>query len=97
MSKLILRTLVLAGLVASVVAGTARPAAAGKAPGAITLAVDAMGGDRAPLMVIEGLEISAERHPGARFLLVGDEAQLAPHLERHKRAAASCTSGMRPR
>jgi glycerol-3-phosphate acyltransferase PlsX len=55
-----------------------------------TLAVDAMGGDRAPLMVIEGLEISAERHPGARFLLVGDEARLAPELQRHRRAAASC-------
>ena len=49
-----------------------------------------MGGDHAPLMVIEGLEISAERHPGARFLLVGDEARLAPELQRHRRAAASC-------
>ena len=39
-----------------------------------------MGGDHAPLMVVEGLEIAAERHPGARFLLVGDEAQLAPLL-----------------
>ena len=47
-----------------------------------TLAVDAMGGDHAPLMVVEGLEIAAERHPGARFLLVGDEAQLDPLLRR---------------
>jgi phosphate acyltransferase len=56
-----------------------------------TLAVDAMGGDHAPLMVVEGLQIAAERHPGARFLLVGDEAQLAPLLDRHRRAAAVCT------
>jgi phosphate acyltransferase len=56
-----------------------------------TLAVDAMGGDLAPLMVVEGLQIAAERHPGARFLLVGDEAQLAPLLDRHRRAAAVCT------
>ena len=50
-----------------------------------------MGGDHAPLMVVEGLQIAAERHPGARFLLVGDEAQLAPLLDRHRRAAAVCT------
>src|SRR3954447_17464722 len=48
-----------------------------------------MGGDHAPLMVIEGLEIAAERHPGAKFLLVGDEAQLKPLLEQHRRAAAA--------
>jgi phosphate acyltransferase len=55
------------------------------------LAVDAMGGDRAPAVVIDGLEIAAERHPSARFLLVGDEAQIAPLLARHKRASAACT------
>jgi glycerol-3-phosphate acyltransferase PlsX len=50
-----------------------------------------MGGDRAPDIVIEGLAIAAERHPGARFLLVGDEPRLLPLLARHKRAAAACT------
>ena len=50
-----------------------------------------MGGDDAPAMVIAGLEIAAERHPGARFLLVGDEARLAPLLAAHRRAAAVCT------
>lgn len=55
------------------------------------LAVDAMGGDRAPDIVIEGLEIAAERHPGARFLLVGDQARIAPLLARKARAAACCT------
>ncbi|MCC7282895.1 MAG: phosphate acyltransferase PlsX, partial [Acetobacteraceae bacterium] len=51
------------------------------------LAIDAMGGDRAPEVVVEGIEISAERHPDARFLLVGDEARLTPLLARSKRAA----------
>jgi glycerol-3-phosphate acyltransferase PlsX len=56
-----------------------------------TLAIDAMGGDNAPEIVIEGLEIAAERHPGARFLLVGNEPQLKPLLERSRRALAACT------
>ena len=62
-----------------------------------TLAVDAMGGDHAPEMVVEACEFAAVRHPGARFLLVGDEARLAPLLARHRRAAAACTSATRPR
>lgn len=49
-----------------------------------------MGGDRAPAMVIDGLEIASERHPEARFLLVGDESQIAPLLARHKRASKVC-------
>jgi phosphate acyltransferase len=49
-----------------------------------------MGGDRAPDIVVEGLEIAAERHPGARFLLVGDQARLEPLLARYRRAAAVC-------
>jgi glycerol-3-phosphate acyltransferase PlsX len=56
-----------------------------------TLAVDAMGGDRAPDVVVEGIGIAAERHPEARFLLVGDEVRLAPLLARNKRAQAACT------
>ena len=59
--------------------------------GPFTLAVDAMGGDNAPSMVIDGLEIAAERHPSARFLLVGDEAALTALLAKHKRARAACT------
>ena len=58
--------------------------------GVYTLAVDAMGGDRAPGVVIDGLAIAAVRHPGARFLVVGDEAQLKPLMAR-KRLAECCT------
>ena len=56
-----------------------------------TLAVDAMGGDGAPEVVLDGLAIAAERHPAARFLLVGDEGRLAPLIARRKRVQASCT------
>ena len=50
-----------------------------------------MGGDKAPDMVIKGLELAAERHPAARFLLVGDEPTLTALLLRSKRARAACT------
>ncbi|HQT45979.1 MAG: phosphate acyltransferase [Acidocella sp. 20-63-7] len=49
------------------------------------LAVDAMGGDHAPEAIIAGLDIAAERHPQARFLVFGDEAILAPLLAKSKR------------
>jgi glycerol-3-phosphate acyltransferase PlsX len=42
-------------------------------------------------MVVHGLEYAAERHPNARFLLIGDEAVLVPLLARHKRARALST------
>lgn len=66
-------------------------AVAARAPTAIAaLAIDAMGGDHAPESVLAGLDLAAERHPGAKFLLVGDEARLLPLLESHPRARAAC-------
>ena len=59
--------------------------------GPYSLAIDAMGGDRAPEVVIDGLVIAAERHPGARFLLFGDEAQLLPLIATRKRVGDCCT------
>ncbi|MCA3322660.1 MAG: phosphate acyltransferase PlsX [Roseomonas sp.] len=50
-----------------------------------------MGGDAAPEVVLDGLEMAAERHPGARFLLVGDEARVGGALARRKRAARACS------
>src|SRR5579871_4881912 len=49
------------------------------------LAVDAMGGDQAPEMVVAGLEIAATRHPNAKFLLYGDQSRLEPLLAKTKR------------
>jgi glycerol-3-phosphate acyltransferase PlsX len=55
------------------------------------LAIDAMGGDSAPEVVLDGLELASERHPEARFLLVGDEALVGGALARRKRAARACS------
>lgn len=58
---------------------------------AFSLAIDAMGGDAAPEVVLDGLELAAERHPEARFLLVGDEARVGGALALRKRAARVCS------
>jgi glycerol-3-phosphate acyltransferase PlsX len=47
----------------------------------LTIALDAMGGDRAPDMVIDGAELARERHPEVGFLLFGDEARIGPLLD----------------
>jgi glycerol-3-phosphate acyltransferase PlsX len=57
---------------------------------AFSLAIDAMGGDNAPDIVLDGLELAAERHPQARFLVVGDEARIGAMLARRPRAAKIC-------
>jgi glycerol-3-phosphate acyltransferase PlsX len=57
----------------------------------ITIALDAMGGDRAPTMVLRGAEIALERHPEARFLLFGNEAQIAPLLAKLPRLQRAAT------
>ncbi len=55
-----------------------------------TLAIDAMGGDHAPDMVMDGLELAAERHPDARFLLFGDQNVLTAQLAKRRRASKVC-------
>ena len=59
--------------------------------GTITVALDAMGGDRAPSMVLRGAEIALERHPGTHFLLFGNEGRIAPLLTRLPRLAKAAT------
>ena len=46
----------------------------------IVIALDAMGGDDAPAMVIDGIALVVKRRPDVRFLLFGDEAKLRPLL-----------------
>ena len=55
-----------------------------------------MGGDHAPAMVVAGLEIAAERHPAARFLLVGDEAGWPRCWRSPPRGAPPAPCGTRP-
>src|SRR5712691_6669778 len=57
----------------------------------ITIAIDAMGGDRAPAMVLQGADIALERYPGAQFLLFGDEARISPLLARLPRLAGAAS------
>jgi len=45
-----------------------------------------MGGDNAPRMVVEGIELALQRHPDVKFLLFGNEAQLKPLLDDYPRA-----------
>ena len=51
------------------------------------LAVDAMGGDHAPGVVIAGLDIAAERHPEAMFEVFGDPVLIEPLLRASRRLA----------
>ena len=47
----------------------------------MTIALDAMGGDAAPAMVIRGANIARQRYPEVDFLMFGREPELAPILE----------------
>lgn len=47
------------------------------------IALDAMGGDFGPQVVIPGAALSRERNPELRFLLFGDTAAIATELEAH--------------
>jgi len=53
----------------------------------MTIALDVMGGDNAPDIVIEGAASALTRMPGLRFLLFGDEPRIRPLLERHSSLA----------
>ncbi|MHA1151493.1 MAG: phosphate acyltransferase PlsX, partial [Alphaproteobacteria bacterium] len=57
----------------------------------LTIALDAMGGDAAPRMVITGANIARRRHPRVDFLIFGREAEVAPLLGRMKRLQAVST------
>ncbi len=47
---------------------------------AITIAVDAMGGDFGPEIVIPGLALIHEENSEIRFIIFGDEGRINPHL-----------------
>ena len=48
-----------------------------------TLAIDAMGGDFGPSVIIPGAAISLKREPRQAFILVGDQAEMKPVLAAH--------------
>jgi len=57
----------------------------------LTLSLDAMGGDNAPGMVMDGIAMALERMPQVDFLLFGDEKQLNPFLDQSPALRAVCT------
>ncbi len=56
----------------------------------LTLSLDAMGGDNAPEMVIEGVALALEKLANVDFLLFGDERRLGPLLDKNKRLKTVC-------
>ncbi len=52
-----------------------------------TIALDAMGGDRAPDIVVKGANIARKRFPAARFLFFGDETRVQPLLSGYRALA----------
>jgi phosphate acyltransferase len=57
--------------------------------GTVTIALDAMGGDHAPEVVLRGADLALERYPGTQFLLFGVDNQIAPLLAQLPRVAKS--------
>src|ERR1700704_6041885 len=55
----------------------------------VRIALDAMGGDFGPTVVIGGADISLARHPDTEFALFGADGQIAPLLEQRPRLKAA--------
>ena len=57
----------------------------GKVDQKITLAIDAMGGDKAPKMVIAGMNLALKKYPFIHYLIAGDEKKLLPFFKKYPR------------
>ncbi len=55
----------------------------------LVLSIDGMGGDHAPDIVVEGVDIFARSHPDVRFLVHGDASRLAALMDKHPTAKAA--------
>jgi glycerol-3-phosphate acyltransferase PlsX len=55
--------------------------------GSLNIALDAMGGDNAPEVVVKGANIARQRFPNVRFLFFGDEGRVSPLIARYKALA----------
>jgi glycerol-3-phosphate acyltransferase PlsX len=56
----------------------------------VTISLDAMGGDHAPDVVLEGVQIASIRKPDVRYMLFGDQALLDPLLDQMPEVKALC-------
>ena len=57
----------------------------------LTIALDAMGGDHAPQIVVAGADMARERYPELRFVLFGERSQVAPLLDARRKLAKVST------
>ncbi len=57
----------------------------------IRIALDAMGGDHAPEMVLRGAEFALERYPGVQFLIFGEQSRIGPLLARLPRLSTTAS------
>jgi len=55
----------------------------------VRIALDAMGGDIGPAVVVPGADLSLARHPDTEFILFGDEAVVRPLLDARPRLKAA--------
>ena len=51
----------------------------------VRIALDAMGGDHGPSVVVPGAELALMRHPDSEYLLYGDRVKIEPFLAAHPR------------
>src|SRR5882724_12006742 len=54
----------------------------------VRIALDAMGGDVGPAVVVPGAEVAFARHPDTEYLFYGDEAVVAPLLDQRPKLKA---------
>src|SRR3954466_9994454 len=59
-------------------------------PQQIRIALDAMGGDHGPSVVVPGAAVALEQHPDASFILFGDQAKIEPLLGAHPQLREAC-------
>ena len=58
-------------------------------PQKVRIALDAMGGDHGPSVIVEGAELSLTRHPDSEFVVFGDRSKIEPLIAARPRLAAS--------
>jgi phosphate acyltransferase len=52
-------------------------------PQTVRIALDAMGGDHGPAVVVAGADLALARYPDAEFLFFGNTSQVAPLIAKH--------------
>src|SRR3954471_16205141 len=59
-------------------------------PQKVRIALDAMGGDHGPSVVVPGAAVALAQHPDATFILFGDQAKVEPLLAAHPQLKDAC-------